>query len=445
MWAASLPMTGGMAHARVRTRLTGALVALVAAWAPAGAADAAIGPQQVEALDRQGATEIIVRREPGLSAAERADVRADADVDARRAAARCPTPRSSRADAGDLAEAVAELNRDPDVDLRRAGHRPVRAQTPTRTTARCGASRTRARGRYIPGSGELLRPAPPTPTWTSPRPGRRPPAPASRVGDRRHRRADHAPRPRRPDRDQRGRDRHRRARTATSAPTASTTTATATSTTGRAGTSSREYPSIGVSEGDGTAGPRQRPAGQPRPRHARRRHRRRRSATTTRASPASRPAPRSCRCARSAPTARGSSLAIAEAFDYAGKMGVRDRQRQPRRPGPGPVAARGDPGAPEHAVRDRGRQRQRQRRRHALRPVRAAGGQHPVRRRVRRERPQAPRSPTTARSSVDVFAPGTAILSTYLVARVRVPAGHVDGQPEHGRRRGARALGAPGR
>ena len=61
-------------------RIAVALIAFVAAWMSVGTADAAIGPQQVEALDRQGATEIIVRREPGLSAGERADVRAEADV-----------------------------------------------------------------------------------------------------------------------------------------------------------------------------------------------------------------------------------------------------------------------------------------------------------------------------------------------------------------------------
>ena len=51
-------------------------------------------------------------------------------------------------------------------------------------------------------------------------------------------------------------------------------------------------------------------------------------------------------------------------------------------PGLEPVAAGGDPGAPEHAVRDRRGQRQRQRRLHALRPVRTPGGQRPVRRRL---------------------------------------------------------------
>src|SRR5215218_5954816 len=87
------------------------LVALLAAMTPAAPARAAIGPQQVEALDRQGATEIIVRREPGLTAAERADVRADADVTLRRTSS-IPDTEVVRADTGELSEAVAELNRD---------------------------------------------------------------------------------------------------------------------------------------------------------------------------------------------------------------------------------------------------------------------------------------------------------------------------------------------
>src|SRR5829696_5828409 len=100
-------------HERVGALLV-ALIAFVAVWIPVGPAHAAIGPDQVEALDRQGATEIIVRREPGLSAAERADVRADADVTLKRQSTLTDTE-VVRADAGDLAEAVAELNRDPDV------------------------------------------------------------------------------------------------------------------------------------------------------------------------------------------------------------------------------------------------------------------------------------------------------------------------------------------
>src|ERR1700754_4219926 len=103
----------GRRHERVRA-LVIALIAFVAASIPAGPAHAAISPAQVEALDRQGATEIIVRREPGLSAAERADVRADADVTLKRPSTLTDTE-VVRADTGGLAEAVAELNRDPDV------------------------------------------------------------------------------------------------------------------------------------------------------------------------------------------------------------------------------------------------------------------------------------------------------------------------------------------
>lgn len=90
------------------------LATLVAASVPAATADAAVDPQRLEALDRQGATEIVVRREPGLSAAERADVRADADVDFERRSPITDTELVS-AEPGDLAEAVAALNRDPDV------------------------------------------------------------------------------------------------------------------------------------------------------------------------------------------------------------------------------------------------------------------------------------------------------------------------------------------
>ncbi|MDA0181890.1 S8 family serine peptidase [Solirubrobacter phytolaccae] len=90
------------------------LAALVAACVPAATADAAIDPQRLEALDRQGATEIVVRREPGLSAAQRADVRADADVELERRTAITDTELVT-AEPGELAEAVAALNRDPDV------------------------------------------------------------------------------------------------------------------------------------------------------------------------------------------------------------------------------------------------------------------------------------------------------------------------------------------
>ncbi|HEX5620189.1 MAG TPA: S8 family serine peptidase, partial [Solirubrobacteraceae bacterium] len=97
-----------------RRKVVGALVAFVAAWAPAAVSQAAITPQQVQALDHQGATEIVVRREPGLSAAERADMRADADVALTRRSTLTDTE-IVRAEPGELAEAIAELNADPDV------------------------------------------------------------------------------------------------------------------------------------------------------------------------------------------------------------------------------------------------------------------------------------------------------------------------------------------
>jgi len=58
--------------------------------------------------------EIIVKRAPGLSAAERADVRADAGVELE-AALRLPRTELVRADPGERAEALAALNADPDV------------------------------------------------------------------------------------------------------------------------------------------------------------------------------------------------------------------------------------------------------------------------------------------------------------------------------------------
>ena len=190
-------------------------------------------------------------------------------------------------------------------------------------------------------------------------------------------------------------------------------------------------------------GPRQRPAGQPRPRHARRRHRRR--------------AARQQRGHRRR-RARRADHAAARARRHRPRLQPRDRrgvrlrgqdgrargQREPRRPGPGPVAAGGDPGAPEHALRDRGGQRQRQRRLHALRPVRAAGGQRPVRRRLGLQRREGVVLQLRRAGRRRVRAGHDDPLDLPL-AHVRLPAGHLDGQPEHGRRRGAGAVGAPGR
>jgi thermitase len=59
-------------------------------------------------------TQIIVKRDPGLTAAERADIRADADV---RFVQALPLPRTEVVEAapGDVGDAVRDLNADPDV------------------------------------------------------------------------------------------------------------------------------------------------------------------------------------------------------------------------------------------------------------------------------------------------------------------------------------------
>ena len=130
-------------------------------------------------------------------------------------------------------------------------------------------------------------------------------------------------RPRRPDRVQRGRDRHRRAQSRDKRSNGVDDDGNGYRDDWQGWDFVAEYPSIGVSEGDSTAGPGQRrrrtttgtartsPAPSPR------------SATTTRASPASRPARKIMPLRALGANGRGSSIAIAEAFDYAGKMGVR--------------------------------------------------------------------------------------------------------------------------
>ena len=73
------------------------------------------------------ATEIIVKREGGLNAAERAEIRADADV---RLVERLPLPRTEvvAAERGDVQDALRDLNRDPDV-VYAEPNRPVQAFT----------------------------------------------------------------------------------------------------------------------------------------------------------------------------------------------------------------------------------------------------------------------------------------------------------------------------
>ncbi|MEA2227760.1 MAG: serine protease, partial [Solirubrobacteraceae bacterium] len=97
------------ATARALALLT-AVAALVAAPAPARAA----GEPGVAALEQAGVRDIVVKRKPGLDGAERAAVRADADV---RLQTMLPVADTEvvRADPGRLTEAIDALESDPDV------------------------------------------------------------------------------------------------------------------------------------------------------------------------------------------------------------------------------------------------------------------------------------------------------------------------------------------
>ncbi len=385
--AAPLPMTGGMAHARARTRLTGALVAFVAACAPAAAADAAIPPAQVEALDRQGATEIVVRREPGLTAAERADVRADADVDLVRRST-LPDTEVVRADAGRPGRGRRRAQPRPRRRLRRAGHRPVRPDRGPVLRLLWGLENT-GQKTFVPGGGgSYYGQGYPDADMDVPEAWTKATGAGVTVGDRRHRRADDAPGPRRPAR------RPTRARpaptpsAATSAPTASTTTATATSTTGRAGTSCARTRSSASPRATARPARTTTAAGQPRARHARRRHRRgpgrqqrgHRGCRVRRQDHAAARAGRQRARHRASRSPRRSTTP--------GKMGVRIVNASLGGPGLDQsqlAAVQAHPNtlyvvaAGNDNINVDGT---------PVRPVRAAGGQRAVRRRVRRVRPQ---------------------------------------------------------
>ena len=92
----------------------------------------------------------------------------------------------------------------------------------------------------------------------------------------------------------------------------------------------------------------------------------------------------------------GTNIAIAEAFDYAGKMGLRVVNASLGGPGLDQTQLTAIQAHPNTLYVIAAGNDNVNNDVDALRPVRAAGGQHPVRRRVRRERPRAPRSPTTA-------------------------------------------------
>ena len=342
---------------RTSNRCAGCLRRGAAAWLPRPRRPSA--PQQVEALDRQGATAIIVRREPGLTAAERADVRADADVTLERRSTLADTE-VVRADKGDLAEAVAELNRDPDVVYAE----PVVVQSALSADPYWSslwglesASDMDVPEAWGPRSGTGVTVGV-VDTGLAAHPSR--PRQPARLQRRRGRRRQARQRHRR--RRQRLRRRLERLRLR------------------------RRVPEHQRLRGRQHAGSRQRPAGRPRPRHARRRHDRR----PARQQPGHRRR-RARREDHAAARARHQRLRDQHrdrrGVRLRGPDGPADRQRQPRRRRARPDAALGDPGVPQHALRGRRRQQQRQQRRDAARSLRAARRQHPLRRRVRRERP----------------------------------------------------------
>ena len=241
-----------------------------------------------------------MRREPGLSAAERADVRADADVTLRRSST-LPDTEVVRADKGELAEAVAELNRDPDVIYAE----PVTVQSALSADSYYGSLwglENVGQRMYLPGSGSYYPSGTADADMDVPEAWTKATGAGVTVGIVDTGVLTSASRPRQPDRVQRGRDR----------PDALNRDKRSNGVDDD-GNGYRddwqgwdfvaEYPSIGVSEGDSTAGPGQRRrrtttgTAPTSPAPSRRRP------TTTRASPASRPARRSCRCARSAPAA----------------------------------------------------------------------------------------------------------------------------------------------
>ena len=95
---------------------------------PAGGTSSPAGDaSSVAALERQGVREIVVRRRPGVDRDDRARLRADADV-ALRSTLRLPDTEVVTAERGDLADALAALNNDPDV-VYAEPDAPVRAAT----------------------------------------------------------------------------------------------------------------------------------------------------------------------------------------------------------------------------------------------------------------------------------------------------------------------------
>ncbi|MDX6724192.1 MAG: hypothetical protein QOD73_2596, partial [Solirubrobacteraceae bacterium] len=105
-----------------------AAVAALAAAAPASALAASpAAPADPAALEAAGLRDIVVKRRPGLDRAERAQVRADADVTLA-AGMRMPDTEVVEADPGRLVESLDALRSDPDV-LYAEPDAPVHATT----------------------------------------------------------------------------------------------------------------------------------------------------------------------------------------------------------------------------------------------------------------------------------------------------------------------------
>src|SRR3954452_8761395 len=118
-------VTAAVFIGKLRRPVIGALVAVLAIPAAASAQD---GPAPTpEQLDAAGVHEIIVKRAPGLGAAERVAVRADADVTLE-APMRLPDTEVVRAAPGHLADALAALRADHSV-VPAAPNAPVHAFT----------------------------------------------------------------------------------------------------------------------------------------------------------------------------------------------------------------------------------------------------------------------------------------------------------------------------
>jgi thermitase len=96
------------------TRTLAALATATALVAAPAAARAADGAPDAAALERAGVQDIVVQRVPGLDRAERAEVRTGADVRLRETLS-LPDTEVVRAAPGQLTEALDALNADPDV------------------------------------------------------------------------------------------------------------------------------------------------------------------------------------------------------------------------------------------------------------------------------------------------------------------------------------------